>query len=70
MPAEIAAKLAEMGRVIDPPKTVALCAPLQQREPYQGVKVEQDVKYGAAPPRFSRFRTGSANVAVIPRVSI
>lgn len=48
MPAEIAAKLLEMGRVIDPPKTVALYAPLQQKEPYQGVRIERDVKYGAA----------------------
>ena len=48
MPAEIAAKLLEMGRVIDPPKTVALYAPLQQKEPYPGVKIERDVKYGAA----------------------
>ena len=48
MPAEIAAKLTEMGRVIDPPKTVALYAPLQQKEPYPGVKVERDVKYGTA----------------------
>lgn len=48
MPVEIAARLLEMGRVIDPPKTVAIYAPLQQKEPYQGVKVERDVKYGAA----------------------
>ena len=26
----------------------ALYAPLQEKEPYQGVKVERDVKYGAA----------------------
>src|SRR6187402_3090557 len=48
MPAEIAAGLQELGRVIDPPKTAALYAPLQQKEPYQGVKVERDVKYGPA----------------------
>ena len=48
MPAKIAARLLEMGRVIEPPKTVALYAPLQQMEPYQGVKIERDVKYGAA----------------------
>ena len=48
MPAKIAAKLLEMGRVIDPPKTAALYAPLQQKEPYQSVKIERDVKYGAA----------------------
>lgn len=48
MPEDIAWKLLELGRVIDPPKTVALYAPLQQKEPYQGVKVERDLKYGPA----------------------
>ena len=48
MPEEIAWKLLELGRVVDPPKTAALYAPLQQKEPYQGVKVERDVKYGSA----------------------
>ncbi|QWG25950.1 alpha/beta hydrolase [Bradyrhizobium sediminis] len=48
MPPEVAAKLLEMGRVIDPPKTFALYAPLQEKEPYHGVKVERDVKYGPA----------------------
>jgi acetyl esterase/lipase len=48
MPDEIAWKLLELGPVIDPPKTAALYAPLQQKEPYRGVKVERDVKYGAA----------------------
>ena len=41
-------KLLEIGRVIDPPKTAALFAPMQQKEPYQGVKTERDVKYGPA----------------------
>jgi len=48
MPDEMAWKLQELGRVIDPPKTAALYAPLQQKEPYRGIKVERDVKYGAA----------------------
>ena len=48
MPEHIARKLLELGRVIDPPKTVALYAPLQEKEPYQGVKVERDVRYGPA----------------------
>lgn len=41
-------KLLEMGRVVDPPKTAALFAPMQQMEPYQGIKIERDVKYGPA----------------------
>jgi acetyl esterase/lipase len=48
MPADIAWKVVEIGPVIDPPATAALYAPLQQKEPYQGVKIERDVKYGAA----------------------
>jgi acetyl esterase/lipase len=48
MPSDIAADLAEIGRVIDPPKTALLYAPLQEKEPYPGVRIEPDVKYGAA----------------------
>ncbi|WP_375789496.1 alpha/beta hydrolase [Bradyrhizobium sp. Pha-3] len=48
MPEDLAWKLLELGRVIDPPKTAALYAPLQQKEPYQAVKVERDLHYGPA----------------------
>ena len=48
MPPEIAKKLAEAGRVVDPPATANLYAPLQQTEPYFGVRVERDLKYGPA----------------------
>ena len=48
MPEEIAWKLLELGRVIDPAQTAALYAPLQAKEPYPGVKIERDVKYGDA----------------------
>jgi len=48
MPEDLAWKLLELGRVIDPPKTAALYAPLQQKEPYPNVKIERDVKYGPA----------------------
>jgi acetyl esterase/lipase len=48
MPDDIAWKLIEIGRVVDPAKTAELYTPLQQKEPYQGVKVERDVKYGPA----------------------
>jgi acetyl esterase/lipase len=46
MPADIAARVKELGVVIDPPGTAAIYAPLQEKEPYAGVKVERDVKYG------------------------
>jgi len=45
---DIAWKLIELGRAIDPPRTAALYAPLQAREPYPGVTVQRDVKYGPA----------------------
>jgi acetyl esterase/lipase len=48
MPEDLAWKLLELGRVIDPPRTAALYAPLQEKEPYQGVRIERDVKYGPA----------------------
>ena len=48
MAEDLAWKLLELGRVIAPAETVELYAPLQQKEPYRGVKVERDVKYGPA----------------------
>ena len=48
MPSDIAAKLVEIGPVVDPPKTALLYAPPQQKEPYPGVRIERDVKYGTA----------------------
>jgi acetyl esterase/lipase len=48
MPEEIAWKLLELGHVVELPNTARLYAPLQQKEPFQGVKVERDVKYGPA----------------------
>ena len=48
MPRDIAGKLLELGRVIDPPNTAALYAPLQEKEPYQSVRIERDVEYGPA----------------------
>jgi acetyl esterase/lipase len=46
MPPDLAEKVAAMGRVIDPPNTGKLYAPFQEKEPYAGVKVSRDVKYG------------------------
>jgi acetyl esterase/lipase len=48
MPPDIAKKLAELGRVVDPKATAKLYAPLQQTEPYFGVRIERDLKYGPA----------------------
>jgi acetyl esterase/lipase len=49
MPPEIAEQVKAIGPVIDPPKTAAIYAPLQQKEPHQGVKVTRDIKYGPDP---------------------
>ncbi len=45
VPPDIAAKLKEMGRVVDPAGTAKLYRPLQPKAPYPGVKVERDIKY-------------------------
>jgi acetyl esterase/lipase len=45
---DIAWRLVELGPVVDGPNTAKLYTPLQEKEPYQGVKVERDVKYGTA----------------------
>jgi acetyl esterase/lipase len=49
MPPELAAKVRAIGPVIDPPKTAAIYAPLQAKEPYQGVRVTRDLRYGPDP---------------------
>ena len=41
------AKIAAIGRVVDPPSTALLYAPLQAKPPYAGVKVTRDIAYGA-----------------------
>ena len=46
MPADIAEKIAGIGRVIAVPPTAAIYVPLHDKEPYGGVKVTRDIKYG------------------------
>lgn len=66
MPEDLAWKLTEIGRTIEPPKTAALYAPLQQKEPYAGVKTERDVKYGMADRHLLDVFTPEANSATRP----
>jgi acetyl esterase/lipase len=47
MPPDIAEKVAALGRVVDPENTGKIYASLQEKEPYAGVKVSRDVKYGS-----------------------
>jgi acetyl esterase/lipase len=46
MPPDIAEKIAAIGRVVAPEKTAEIYTPLQEKEPYAGIKVARDVKYG------------------------
>jgi acetyl esterase/lipase len=48
MPPDTTKRLAELGRVIDPPATAKLYAPLQPTEPYFGFRIERNLKYGPA----------------------
>jgi acetyl esterase/lipase len=66
MSEDLAWKLLELGRVIDPPKTAALYAPMQEKEPYSGVKVERDVKYGSAERHLLDVFTPEAHSAARP----
>ena len=67
MPAEIAAAVKEIGPVIDPPKTAALFAPLQKKEPYAGVTVTRDERYGSDPRnRLDVFQPARADKALRP----
>lgn len=66
MPEDLAWKLLEIGRVIDVPKTAALYAPLQQKEPYAGVKTERDVKYGPADRNLLDVFTPEASASARP----
>src|SRR5262245_23361905 len=49
MPPDIAEKVAALGRVVDPENTAKIYAPLQEKEPYAGIKVVRDVAYGTHP---------------------
>jgi triacylglycerol lipase len=46
MPSDIEWRIAELGDVVDVPETAKLYEPLQEKEPYSGVEVTRDVKYG------------------------
>jgi acetyl esterase/lipase len=49
MPPDVEAKIAALGRVVDPENTGPIYAPLQEKEPYAFIKISRDVKYGADP---------------------
>jgi acetyl esterase/lipase len=49
MPSDLAEKIAAMGRVVNTEATGKLYAPFQEKEPYAGIKVSRDVRYGNDP---------------------
>ncbi len=48
-PPDVAARIAAIGRVVDPAGTAAIYAPLQKTMPQPGVKAERDIAYGSGP---------------------
>ncbi len=46
---DVAAQIRAIGPVIDPPKTAAIFAPMQEKEPYRAVHATRDIAYGADP---------------------
>jgi triacylglycerol lipase len=67
MPADIEAKVAALGAVINPPETAKLYAPLQEKEPYRGVKVTRDLKFGADEQRQALDVFVAEGTAATPR---
>src|SRR5262245_17899204 len=67
MPADIASKLAELGPVINPPETAKLYASLHEKEPYQGVKVTRDIKFGPDEQRQALDVFVADSVTAVPR---
>lgn len=49
VPADIASKISGSGRVVDGRGMAALYTPLQEKEPYAGVRVSRGESYGPAP---------------------
>jgi triacylglycerol lipase len=47
MPPDVAEKIAAIGRVIAPPQTNAIYAPLHKMAPFPGIAIARDLKYGA-----------------------
>src|SRR5437879_1462127 len=48
-PADVAAKVAALGRVVDPPGTARIYAPLQRLMPQPGVTAQRDITYASGP---------------------
>jgi len=72
VPADIAAKLVDMGRNVCPADTAALYRKFQPSAPYPGVKVTRDIAYGSDPREIMDVFTaekGGGNRTVLVFVS-
>lgn len=49
VPDDIAARIAAIGRVVDPPGTAKIYAPIQKTMPQPGVRAVRDIAYGKGP---------------------
>jgi acetyl esterase/lipase len=49
VPPDVAAKIAAIGRKVDPEGTALIYAPLQPKPPYKGVTITRDIAYGPGP---------------------
>jgi acetyl esterase/lipase len=66
VPPDIAAKIAALGRVVDPPGTAKIYAPLQKTMPVPGVKATRDIAYGPGPKDTLDVFTTEAKAAPKP----
>jgi acetyl esterase/lipase len=66
MPPDIAEKIAAMGRVIELENTGKIYEPLHEKEPYAGLKVVRDVKYGTHPRQVVDIFTPESGAAARP----
>jgi acetyl esterase/lipase len=68
VPPDIAARIATIGRVVDPPGTAKIYAPLQKTMPVAGVKATRDIAYGPGPKETLDVFTTEAKAAPKPIV--
>jgi acetyl esterase/lipase len=66
MPAYLVWKPSEIRDVVDLPLTADDYAMLQEKEPYRGIKVERDIRYGPAERNLLDLFTPEAESSVLP----
>jgi triacylglycerol lipase len=69
MPPDIAARLRQIGPVVDPSGTAGIYRPLQPKAPYRGVTVTRDLSYGADTRQIMDVFAPAAAVAAPPPVT-